>query len=135
MKFLTKTLFYTLFLFFSSNNNLKAQARLTIENNSMRTMTVKIMQGLRKNGKLHEIIKIQPFGRETTYFPNSGYYYTKTKAILDGKNPVYRKGQPFEVKNDVSGYSILTLTFTIKETSIPQASGGISISKSEYDEN
>jgi hypothetical protein len=44
-------------------------------------------------------------------------------------------GQPFEVTNNTSGYSVMTLTFSIKESSVPQATGGKQISKSEFDQN
>lgn len=116
-------------------NDLRAQARLTIENNSMRTMTVKVMQGYSGKGTLHETITIAAYSNETVYFSNSGYYFTKTRAVLKGKDPVYRKGHPFEVTNNSSGYSVMTLTFSIKESSVPQATGGKSISKSEFDLN
>jgi len=112
-----------------------AQARLTIENNSMRTMTVKVMKGYSGQGTLHETVFIDAYGSETVYFSESGYYFTKTKAVLQGKNPVYRKGQPFEVTNNSSGYSVLTLKFSIKESSVPQATGGKQISKTEFDQN
>ena len=116
-------------------NTLSAQARLTIENNSMRSMTVKVMQGYSGKGILHETVTIAAYSNETVYFSNSGYYFTKTKAVLKGKDPVYRKGQPFEVTNNSSGYSVMTLTFSIKESSGPQATGGKQISKSEFDQN
>lgn len=116
-------------------NTLSAQARLTIENNSMRSMTVKVMQGSSGKGSLHETVTIGAYGSETVYFSNSGYYFTKTKAVLQGKDPVFRKGQPFEVTNNSSGYSVMTLTFSIKESSVPQATGGKQISKSEFDQN
>jgi hypothetical protein len=116
-------------------NTLSAQARLTIENNSMRSMTVKVMQGSSGKGTLHETVTIAAYSNETVYFSNSGYYFTKTKAVLQGKSPVYRKGQAFEVTNDATGYSVLTLTFSIKESSVPQATGGKQISKSEFDQN
>jgi hypothetical protein len=122
------------FLSFVSNT-LSAQARLTIENNSMRSMTVKVMQGYSGKGTLHETVTISAYSSETVYFSNSGYYFTKTKAVLKGKEPVYRKGQPFEVTNNSSGYSVMTLTFSIKESSVPQATGGRQISKSEFDQN
>ncbi len=112
-----------------------AQARLTIENNSMRTMTVKVMQGYSGKGTLHETVTIGAYGSKTVYFSNSGYYFTKTKAVLQGKDPVYRKGQPFEVTNNSSGYSVMTLTFSIKESSVPQATGGKQISKTEFEQN
>jgi hypothetical protein len=116
-------------------NTLSAQASLTIENNSMRSMTVKVMQGYSGKGTLHEIVTIAAYSNATVYFSNSGYYFTKTKAILQGKYPVYRKGKPFEVTNNSSGYSVMTLTFSIKESSIPQATGGRQITKSEFDQN
>ena len=116
-------------------NTISAQASLTIVNNSMRSMTVKVMQGFSGNGTLHETVSIAANSNQTVYFSNSGYYFTKTKAVLQGKTPVYRKGQAFEVTNNSSGYSVLTLTFSIKESSVPQATGGKQISKSEFDQN
>jgi hypothetical protein len=82
------------------SNTLCAQARLTIENNSMRSMTVKVMQGYIGKGTLHKMVTIAAYSSETVYFANSGYYFTKTNAVLKGKEPVYRKGQPFEVTNN-----------------------------------
>lgn len=69
-------------------NTLSAQASLTIENNSMRSMTVKVMQGYSGKGTLHETVTIAAYSNETVYFSNSGYYFTKTKAVLKGKDPV-----------------------------------------------
>ena len=134
MKKIVRSTVVTVFLLLTSFA-LSAQARLTIENNSMRSMTVKVMKGYSGKGTLHETVTIGAYGSETVYFSNSGYYFTKTKAVLKGKDPVYRKGQPFEVTNNLSGYSVMTLTFTIKESTVPQASGGKAISKSEFDEN
>jgi len=112
-----------------------AQASLTIENKSERSMTVKIMKGYQENGTLHQQVTINANGSETIYFSESGYYFTKTKAVLNGKRPVYRKGQPFKVTNDSSGYSVMTLTFSIKESTVPQATGGKEISQTEFDKN
>jgi len=112
-----------------------AQARLTIENNSMRSMTVKVMKGYSGKGTLHETVTIAAYSSATVYFSESDYYFTKTKAVLKGKDPVYRKGQPFEVTNNSSGYSVMTLTFSIKESTVPQATGGKQISKTEFDQN
>jgi len=112
-----------------------AQARLTIENNSKRSMTVKVMQGYSGDGNLHETVTIDAYSSKTVYFTESGYYFTKSKAVLVGKDPVYRKGQPFQVTNDATGYSVMTLTFSIKESTVPQATGGKQISKTEFDKN
>ncbi len=113
----------------------KAQASLTIENNSQRTLTVKVMQRFEGKVSLYETVTIGAFGNQTTYFSESGSFFTKSKAVMNGKNPVYRKGKPFRVTNDAEGYSVMTITFSITESSIPQATGGISISKSEFDQN
>lgn len=129
-----RILFFIL-CFVSLSNRSFSQARLTIENNSMRNMTVKVMREDGGNGTLHETLSIGPNASETVYFSNSGNYFTKTKAVLKGKDPIYRKGQPFFVTNDMTGYSVLTLTFSITESSVPKASGGRAISKGEFDQN
>ena len=121
-------------IFFFIASNAFCQARLTIENNSMRQMTVKVMKGTSK-GTLHKTVTINSYSSSTIYFSESGKYYTKTKAILNGKEPVYQKGQPFEVQNGSDGYSVMTLTFTIKESAVPQVTGGTQISKQEFDQN
>lgn len=112
-----------------------AQARLTIENNSQRTMTVKVMKGYSGKGTLHKTVTISSYDSKTIYFYESGYYFTKTKAVLNGKEPIYQKGQPFQVTNDETGYSVMTLTFTIKESAVPQVTGGKRISKAEFDQD
>lgn len=112
-----------------------AQARLTIENNSQRSMTIKVMKGYCGKGTLHETVTISSYGSKTIYFSESGYYFTKTKAVLNGKEPVYRKGQPFQVTNDATGYSVMTLTFSITESAVPQVTGGKLISKAEFDQD
>jgi hypothetical protein len=134
MKSILKSILIPAFLLLT-NIVVRAQASLTIENNSMRSMTVKVMKGYKGKGSLHETVSIGPYGSETVYFSNSGYYFTKTKAVMKGKDPVYRKGKSFSVTNDETGYSVMTLTFSIKESTIPQATGGKAISKQEFDEN
>ena len=123
-----------LLLVFSSTA-IAQQASLTIENRSIRSMTVKIMKGSSGKGTLFTTITISANSKETVYFSQTGYYFTKTKAVLNGKDPVYQKGQPFKVVNDDTGYSVLTLTFVIKESAVPQVTGGQQISKSEFDQN
>ncbi len=122
-------------LFFLVTGASFAQARLTIENNSARTMTVKIMRGSDQFSSLHETVTIAPHGEETVYFSQTGYYFTKTKAVANGRDPIYQKGQPFHVVNDDTGYSVMTITFTIRESAVPQVSGGKQISKQEFDRN
>jgi hypothetical protein len=119
--------------FFFISGSLFSQAELTIENNSMRMMTIKVMRAYGASSSLFKQVDIAPNSSKTVYFNSGGTYFTKTKAVLSGKDPIYQKGQRFEVTNDRTGYSILTLTFTIKESQVPQTSGGAKISKSEFD--
>ncbi len=98
-------------------------------------MTVKVMSGSKRNASLHEKVMIDAYSQNTVYFSESGQYFTKSKASLNGRDPIYRKGKYFKVVNDETGYSEMTLTFTIKESNVPQASGGVQISKQEFDQN
>jgi len=113
--------------------NLPAQAKLIIENDSKRTMTVKIMKNNYSKGILHETVVIVPFRSATVYFSYTGYYFTKTKAFLPNKETIYQKGEPFHVVNDDTGYSEITITFSIKESSTPQVIGGKQITKQEFE--
>ncbi len=128
-----KKIVYSIMIFFAFSN-LNAQARLTIENNSQRQMKVKIM----KKGSvssLFEVIEISSYKSHTVYFHESGTYFTKTKATIKGKDPICKKSQNFKVVNDETGYSILTLTFSIKESKTPISSGGQTISNSEFEKD
>lgn len=128
-----KKIVYSIMIFFVFSN-LNAQARLTIENNSQRQMKVKIM----KKGSvssLFEVIEISSYKSHTVYFHESGTYFTKTKATIKGKDPICKKSQNFKVVNDETGYSILTLTFTIKESKTPISSGGQTISNMEFEKD
>ncbi|MBK8622853.1 MAG: hypothetical protein IPN79_14145 [Saprospiraceae bacterium] len=112
-----------------------AQARLEIQNNSKRELTVKVMRSDGGNGELFTTVYISPNGSETVYFKETGNYFTKTKASLAKKKPICRKGDLFEVYNGSDGYSVLTLTLTIIESTVPKASGGKEISEKEFNEN
>lgn len=130
----TFKLFFSFILLLFASFQVQAQARLTVENNSQRSMTVKVMKGI-ESGTLHETVLIEPFGSKTIYFSESGSYFTKTKAVRTGTQPVYQKGKPFQVTSNERGYSVMTLTFSITESAVPQITGGKQISKIEFDKN
>ena len=134
MKKIVRSTVVTVFLLLTCLT-LSAQAKLTIVNNSMRLMTVKVMKGYSSPAELYESVTVNAYDRVTVYFSNSGTFFTKTKAVLNGKDPVYRKGESFQVTSNSTGYSVMTLTFTIVESTIPQATGGKTISKTEFDQN
>jgi hypothetical protein len=112
-----------------------AQASLEVVNNSMRYMTVKVMRASGAKGKLYKTLTIAPNSSGVTYFSASGRYFTKTKAVKQGKKPICKKGEGFDVVNDDTGYSVLTLTFSITESLVPQSSGGKEISEAEFNAN
>ncbi|MFN8286818.1 MAG: hypothetical protein U0V74_08705 [Chitinophagales bacterium] len=109
-----------------------SQAQLKIKNISLRTMTVKVMFN---SGGVYKTVTIEPYGSEIVYFNSTGYYYTKTKAVYPNKSTIYQKGKAFEVYNGSDGYSVLTITFSINETSESEITGGKQISKEEFDKN
>lgn len=136
MKYILSSItLFLLILFSYSLVSAQNQANLTIENKSKRTMTVKVMQGVKGYGSLYANENISSYSSGKIYFSKTGNYYTKTKAELAGSETIYRLGDSFHVTNDESGYSVLTLTFTIKESAIPQVTGGKQISKVEFDQN
>jgi hypothetical protein len=110
------------------------QATLEIQNNSGRIMRLKVMEVDNGDGTLFKEVTIGAYQNEVIEFYSSGRYFTKTKATLAGKAPVYEKGKSFEVVNDSRGHSVMTLTFSIRESSIPVTSGK-KISKGEFDKD
>jgi hypothetical protein len=124
----------TAFLFFTAIA-VSAQANLTIVNNSARSMTIKIMKKNETKSSLHKQVNISAHNQSKIYFSANGNYCTKSKATLKGKDPICKKGNPFKVTNDSTGYSELVLTYTITESQIPSYSGGTTISESEFDKD
>lgn len=110
-----------------------AQARLTIYNNSSRQLTVKVMNNFERP-TLHEKVVISANSSATIYFSETGRYFIKSMAVMAGKEPLYKKGNPFRVYNGTDGYSVLTITYSIKENSAIQADGK-AISKKEFDQD
>lgn len=110
----------------------QAQARLTVSNWSDRTLYIKVMK---QGGGYHGSMTVEPYGNTSTTFSETGDYYLKTKAIWQGRNPIYKKGEAFNVYNGSAGYSILTLTIEIQESSSYNPTDGATISKSEFDRN
>jgi hypothetical protein len=116
-------------------NTVHAQARLIIENQSQRQMTVKVMATSANGDTLYTTASITAFGSQMVYFSQTGNYFTKTMAVLSGRDPVYQKGQLFRVYNGSDGYSVITLKFSIVESAVPRVTGGEQISKQEFDRN
>ena len=56
-------------------------------------------------------------------------------AEMDGAETVFTKGNPFEVYVGADGYSVLTVTYNIRESNVANPMDGRRISKKEFDQN
>ena len=105
-----------------------SQAKLTISNSSEYTLTIKIMKYA---GGLHCTLYIPPRQSRTTYFSQSGLFYTKTKAEKNLSITLYKKDEhPFEIICNSQGYTEATMTYYVSEHG---GNAGYSISKSEFE--
>lgn len=68
------------------------QATLTIENNSQRTMIVKVVSVNSYGESTHEKVTISSKSNKVIGFTQSGRFYLKTKAEISGREPIYQKG-------------------------------------------
>lgn len=115
---------------------LAQQAELHIDNNSGRTLTVKIMNDhFGANDHKYSTLSIEPYGSAVEYFAQTGNYYLKTQATKKGTTPIYKKGDPFNVYVGRDGYSVLTITYSITESNVADPLGGKQISKAEFDKD
>jgi hypothetical protein len=127
-----KALYISLLLFTFPFIKIQAQAQLTVDNQSNRTLYIKVMQ---KGGGYHTSMTVEPYGRTATTFSETGNYYLKTKAVWQGREPIYKKGEAFNIYNGSAGYSVLTLTVQIQESNSYNPTDGATISRSEFDRN
>ncbi len=128
-----KFLIIYLLLFFIASISFAQSAELRVHNKSGRNMTVKIMN--KYTHRLYKTLNLLPYEQSTAYFAQTGQYYCKTEALMYGRNPVYEKGNAFEVYVGSDGYSVLTITFSVSEGSSANVLEGNKISKSEFDKN
>jgi hypothetical protein len=105
-------------------------AELRIKNDSQRQLTVKVMTAA---GQRYAVASVESDSTETIDIHKTGEYYLKTKATLKGRQPVFRKGNPFKVYVGVDGYSVLTVTFSIQESDLHDPMSGRQISESEFE--
>lgn len=107
-------------------------AELRIVNDSQRQFTVKVMK---ETGEKYATVSIDSNSSKTIEIDQTGNYYLKTKAVYPGKRPIFKKGDPFKVYVGSDGYSVLTITFSIKETALPDPMSGEQISETEFEKD
>ncbi len=107
-------------------------AELRIQNNSERQLTLKVMTG---EGKKHATTHVGSNSVKTIDIYRSGSYYLKIKATYPKRKPVFKKGIPFRVRVGKDGYSVLTISYSIKESALPNPMSGEQISESEFEKD
>ncbi len=126
--------FFFLFLLTNLANSYLHPAELHIKNTSQRHLIVKVMKQTSENSaEKYAIVRINSQNSETLNIKKTGYYYLKTKAVLTGRDPVYKKGDPFKAYVGSDGYSVLTITFSMQESSMVNPLSGKHISKADFD--
>ena len=111
------------------------QAELHINNQSDRSMEIKIMRdGANGQGSLHARMTIYPNSNGVKYFSTTGYYFLKIKASRSGRPDVFTKGDPFRVYVGSDGYDVLTITYSIEESTLDPLSGE-TITRTEFDKD
>lgn len=103
-------------------------ATVTIRNKSNITITVKVMK---EQSRLHSQVVVEPQSSKLVSFPESGNFYTKTKAEK-GLNALYKMGKTFNVYCEEYKYTEGTLEFYVYSTG---GALGQSISKAEFEKN
>ncbi len=130
-----KTFLIVPFLIFIATFSYSQNAELHINNTSNRTMDIKIMRSS-SNGasSLYSRLKISPQSEGIEYFPTTGYFFLKIKASRYGQPIVYSKGDPFRVYVGSDGYDVLTITYSIEESTLDPLSGE-TISPAEFEKD
>lgn len=128
-----KILILILCLFYTAPDILAQQAELHINNNSDRTMEIKIMRSNADgSASLHSRLTINPQSNGIKYFPTTGYFFLKVKASRYGRPTAYTQGDPFKVYVGADGYDVLTISYSIEESTLDPLSGE-TISQAEFD--
>lgn len=129
------TKFLGLALFLASvSGGLYAQyhpAEVRIVNQSQRTMQIKVMRNTSEGAVKYTDVFIPANDEVGIAIYQTGNYYLKAKAEYTGRQPVYSMGDPFECYVGAGGYSVLTFTYTIDETSA--TAEGKTISRNEFE--
>ena len=127
--------FLFLFLLTLVSNAICQDAELHIHNESDRTMDVKIMRSLADGrSSLFGKMYINPRSNSTKYFSSTGYYYLKVKAIRLNRPDVFSKGDPFRIYVGSDGYDVLTISYSIEESTLDPMSGE-TISQAEFEKD
>ena len=98
-------------------------------------MEIKIMRsGSNGSSSLHSRLTIKPQSSGTKYFPTTGYFYLKIKASRYARPTVYTQGDPFRVYVGDDGYDVLTISYSIEESTLDPMSGE-TISQAEFEKD
>lgn len=113
-------------------------ATITIKNKSDRFMNVKLMQGNDRKNSVFKIDSLAPKGTIVFDVYETGFYFTKTRAILYDKkdatknDTIYSKDRPLQLVSDKrrGRHSNVTIEFKVKES---KDAGTVTINRKEFD--
>jgi hypothetical protein len=113
-------------------------ATITIKNKSDRFMNVKLMQGNDRKNVVFKTDSVAPKGTIVFDVYETGFYFTKTRAILIDKkdatknDTIYSKDRPMQLVSDKKRgrHSNVTIEYKIKES---KENGSVTINRKEYD--
>lgn len=89
-----------------SNSIISQNATITIKNKSDRHLNVKLMQGNERKNIVYKVDSIAPKGTIVFNVMETGFYFTKTRAILYDKkeaeknDTIYSKDRPMQLISD-----------------------------------
>ncbi|MEP6645917.1 MAG: hypothetical protein ABJC12_02410 [Saprospiraceae bacterium] len=130
-----KNLLFLILLLMVTTISFGQEAELHINNNSDRSMEIKIMRsGYNGQSTFHSRITISPNSYGVKYFSSTGYYFLKVKASRYGRPTVFTKGDAFRVYVGTDGYDVLTISYSIQESTLNPLSGSV-ISQSEFEKD
>lgn len=122
-------------LFYKSMSS--QNATITIKNKSDRFLNVKLMQGNDRKNVLYKTDSIPPKGTIVFDVMETGFYFTKNRAILyDKKDPakndtIYSKDRPMQLVSDKKrGHTNVTIEYKIKES---KENSTVSVNRKEFD--
>ncbi len=108
-------------------------AILRINNNTKRQLTVKVMRRTYNYRAVkYGTLVIPKYSTRAINFRETGYYYCKTKAESIGLQTLYTKGYPFRIYVGNDQYSVITITYSINENTLPDPTAGKQITRVEF---
>lgn len=111
-------------------------AELRIDNKTTRNMEIKVMKEIGNKAVKVSDDSVSAGTKKTIFISDTGDYYLKVKAVYPGREPAYSKGNPFKCYVGSDRYSVLTVSYSMKESeSQLDPLSGNKINKSDFEKD